>query len=153
MAAGNVVLTASNPAVDFVKALGSGESDDADLVFPLAIGAGGHSRCRVRHLAILSRDNCAWEILLYGKTTRATNDPATDSFRSRWRFTASDGLLRNGLYYYYVPDLDMPYEDELQLGKCYVTILNRSLATPKAAGPAGALVLRLYAEVTYGWGG
>ena len=151
MSAGNVVLTASNPAVDFIKALGSGESDDADIVFPLAIGAGGHSRCRVRHLTILSKDNCAWEVMFYGKPDRATGDPATDSFRTRWRFTASDGGLRNGLWYYYVPGLDMPYEDELEKGKLYMTLINRSPLTPKVAGVAGALIIKVYAEVTYGF--
>lgn len=150
--AGNVLLTTSNPAVDFIAALAPGASDDADLIFPMAIGAGGHSRCRIRHLVILSKDNCAWEVLFYGKHTRATGDPSTDTFRSRFRFSASDAILRNGLYYYYVPDVDLPYEDETQLGKCYVTMVNRSPATSKVAGAPGALVLRIYAEVTYGWG-
>jgi hypothetical protein len=150
--AGNVLLTKSDPAVDFTEALTPGGSTDADLTFPMAIGAGGHSRCRIRHLAILSKDNCAWEVIFYGKQTRATGDPTTDTFRSRFRFSASDAILRNGLWYYYVPDVDMPYEDETQLGKCYVTLINRSPATSKSAGAAGALMLRLYVEVTYGWG-
>jgi hypothetical protein len=148
--AGNAFLTASNPLRDFVLALGSGAADDADILFPMAIGAGGHSRCRIRHLTVLSKDNCAWEVLFYGKQLRASGDPSTDSFRSRYRFSASDAIQRNGLWYYYVPDIDMPYEDEDRTGTLHMTLINRSSATNKAAGAAGALQIRVYAEVTYG---
>ncbi len=153
---GNVYEARSDPASHFTAALAAGASTTANVLLPPSIGGGGIGRSWIRQIHLFSIDNCAWEVLFYGKNTFETLDPATNSLLGRYRFQAAQGLqlIAGGLYHYIADDLSLPYEEHdrgKNSAEIHVMLINRSSAMPKQAGAAGSFLLKLLMEPSCGW--
>lgn len=136
---------------DFLEALAQDAASIATIQLPDAIGGSGTSRAIIRHLTILSVQNLAWEVVLYRRSSFHQADIDSYSILSRMRFTATDGVLipGSGFYAYLSNNVDLPYADDDRLGRLYLMLINHS-AGAKSAGAAGAVVLELHMEPTYG---
>lgn len=147
MQAGKTRLVWTDPTVDFTGAIVQNASAQAN------IGFGVLSPCRIRGWVILSVENLAWELWLFGKSTFRTGAVATEAFRGRWSFAAGDGLQvgATGLYAYYIDGLDSPYLDEDAAQKLHLLLVNRSAAA-KTSGANGALKIGVVLEETFGGG-
>lgn len=131
----------TDPAVHFTGALATNAAEQEHIALaPPLSGFRNNARGIVQSLAIISKENLDWELILWGNSTCNTADPATDSFIGRWSFVAADAVRVAGanLYYYYIDGLAVPYRDDDQTGELHVSLLNRSAAA-KSAGAAGAL--------------
>ncbi|MFH1107740.1 MAG: hypothetical protein V1790_00875, partial [Planctomycetota bacterium] len=64
MQAGNVVHVRTDKDTHFTGALVTNAGELENIVLPGAIGAGGHSRARVRAISILSDQALDWEVML-----------------------------------------------------------------------------------------
>lgn len=118
------------------------------------LSAGGHSRCRVHDIRLLSVQNLAWAIELYGTAASfPENTPTIDTeiFLGRWEFAAADGRkdTADSFWKYWVPGLDMSYQDMSLTGLLYVRLVDLS-ATSKIAGASGAVVIEFGMEPTQG---
>ena len=121
------------------------------------IAAGGHMRTRVHDLRVLAVQNLAFAVELYGTAASfPENNPAIDDeiFLGRWEFQAADGVkdtAADDYYKYWVPGLDLSYQDMLLSGKLYVRlVIPTGAATAKLAGASGAIVLEFGMEPTQG---
>lgn len=119
----------------------------------MGIGAGKHLRSRLRELRIISAENLAWEVWLFGTVTMGGAVIGAEKFLGRWSFVAADGAQATGdtFWYYYVPGLDLAIEnlDLPQTGKFYIRLVNRSAAAKSADGP-GAIEIELALELLQG---
>lgn len=156
MQAGNLVRVASRSATDWTLALAQNASEALALPLPEAVAAGRHCRSRLRAIDVMSSDNLAWEFLFFTRNT-FQGPPTLDreSFCGRVRFAETDGgqvgLVVLSNFYYHRDDLDLPYEDEDQVGKLNVLLVNRS-PTAKTAKSGGGQFLAVFTlEVTLGW--
>lgn len=158
---GNVVRAATDPAVHFTGALAPSGIATADLVLPLAIGAGGHCRSLLRHLVVLSKEQRAWEIALFTRRSFQTGPVGASAFLASWQFTAASGKqYGTSPYYYQAQNINLPYQDldfadqtlpiESRGGMLHVMLVNRSQADSKSAGDAGLIEIVTYLEPTYG---
>jgi hypothetical protein len=140
-----IVLTAkSAEATQFTTAIAqnAGEQEDIQLTGGLA-GVGGNALNLLLGLAIVSKENLAWEVMLFNKATGPNADPAIDSFIGRWTFTTGDSVQigGTGLFYFYIFGLEVPYRDEDYTGKLHVVLINRSAAA-KTADANGYLTIK-----------
>lgn len=96
----------------FIGAIAQDNAASANIPIPMAIGSQG--RCRLNSLVLLAEENLSYEIHVWASATHgATVD--TDQWLGRWTFLASDAVIITGdallLYRYFIPDLDLAYED------------------------------------------
>ena len=158
---GNVVRVATDPAAHFTQGLATGVIATLNLRLPYAIGAGGHSRCILRHLAVQSVEQRAWEIVLFARYTFAVGPVGSSEFLASFQFTAASSK-QYGVgtpFFYWAPNIDLPYEDrdfedaglplDARGGHLHLMLVNRS-PDAKSAGAAGALMITSYLEPTYG---
>lgn len=117
------------------------------------IAAGGHSRSRLHELRILSVQNLAWAVELYGTPAFPETNPTIDDeiFLGRWEFTSANGRkdTADDYWKYWVPGLDLSYQDMLVSGTLNVRLINLSVVDKIAAAP-GAIVLEFGFEPTQG---
>lgn len=139
---------ATDPSAQFRGALTTGSGADLDLVLPSSLkGINGNARAQLRSLTIISIQNLAWELWLWGSTTHTTLTAGVTSAGSnvigRWTFAATDAVQDNntGDFVYYIDGLDVPYVDLDNSGKLHLTLINRSV-TSKLANDAGAIQVR-----------
>lgn len=138
----------SDSATHFTTAIAQNAAESEDITLPSAYaGVGGSVKARIRSLVIISKENLAWEVLLYSKTSFAGTTVDTDTFLARWSFVATDAVqvAATGDYLYYVDGLDQAYIDESKAGQLHVRLVNRSVAT-KTANAAGAVVVKFGLE-------
>ncbi|MDD1678036.1 MAG: hypothetical protein LUO93_02470 [Methanomicrobiales archaeon] len=163
--AGALTLVSTDPATQFTAALAQNAYDTVSLeagegipeklgFVDQGIGAGRTVASRLRAIAVISKENLAWEIWLWGQGTfnASGSDPAKVFPLGRWAFGAADGvqLAGTGLYYYYSDANDHPYVDLDRKGKIHLMLVNRSV-TGKSAGATGAMRIQLALEATMGW--
>jgi hypothetical protein len=159
---GNVVRAATTPTTDFTGALAMGASATLNLLLPLAIGAGGHSRCIVRHLVIASMEQLAWEVVFFSRKSFALSPIGSSAYLMSTQFSAGNSKQYGGSgpFYYQSTNIDLPYADHdfddptLPIadrvgGYLHLMLVNRS-AIAKTAGPLGAIEIVCYLEPTYG---
>ncbi len=101
-------------AATFDPALAQNTGQNVDVAIPSSIGSG--ARCLVNSILIVSEENLAFDILFFGKATHGTTYD-TDSYLGHWAFAAGDAITYTGdeisaAYRYWIPDLDLPYEDQ-----------------------------------------
>lgn len=163
MQAGSVYRIRTQAANQFVLALAQNAADVATLdcfesvsTFTgdkMGVGAGKHLRSRLRELRIISKENLAWEVWLFGTSAMGLAVIGDEKFLGRWSFVAADGINATGdtFFYYYVPGLDLAIEnlDNPQTGKFYIRLVNRSAAA-KSANAAGAIEIELALELLQG---
>lgn len=115
------------------------------------LSAGGHLRSRVREIRIVSVQNLAWELELWGSSAAASANPDTEFFMAKYAFLAIDGTQATGdtLFHYYIPDWDVCYEDRDKLGLVHLRLVNRDV-TGKLANAAGGVAIELTMEPTQG---
>lgn len=162
MQSGNVFRVRTLSTVNFLGAL----AQNAALVEDLAVGtmtgvtsqggwglaAGLHMRSRLRELRILSKENLAWAVELWGSATGiAGSDIDAEAFLGRWEFAAADGRkdTADTFWKYWIAGLDLSYQDFDNTGKLHVRLINLSAAS-KSANAAGAIVLEFALEPTQG---
>lgn len=113
------------------------------IPLPESVAAGRHARCMVQALSIVSLDNLAWEVWLFGnKLFQTTGHPELERFLGFWSFAAADArqIGATGFYHYYIDGLGVQYLDEdghnePQAG-CFlnVVLVNRSAGAKTANG-------------------
>lgn len=157
---GNIVAVRTDPAQHFTGALAQNAIATLDLVLPLAIGAGGHSRAIVRQLIVSSIQALSWEVAFFSRYTFQTAPIGQSCFLGSFQFTQTSGKqYGSGPFYWQAQNVDLPYADadfedltlpkEARGGKLHLMLINRS-TTGKLAGDAGAIQLTSYLEPTYG---
>lgn len=161
MQAGNLYRIRTVSTVHFLGACNQNAALSEDLIVGgstsdtvgdhEALAAGRHMRARLRELRIVSKENLAWEVWLFGSATKGGAVIADEKFLGRWAFAAADGVQATGdtFFYYYVPGLDLAYQDLANLGKLYVRLVNRSAAA-KSANAAGAIEIEFGFELLQG---
>jgi hypothetical protein len=115
------------------------------------ISAGRHMRARLRELRIISKENLAWEVWLFGTSTKGGAVLADEKFLGFATFAAADAKQATGdtFFYYYLSGRDLAYQDLASLGKLYVRLVNRS-AAGKSANAAGAIEIEFVLELLQG---
>lgn len=165
MQAGQLIAVRTNPATQFIDALAQNAALTLNLTPPPAgspmqdgyvdegLAAGRGVRARLRSIVIVSVENLAWEVWLWGKDTfnASQTDPAGEFLVGRWAFVTGDGIQIGGagLYYYYIEGNDQPYGDLDKTGEIHLMLVNRS-AAGKTPGVDGAILVQLNFEPTYG---
>lgn len=161
MQRGNVYPIFSDPALHFTEALAQNAGETENLDLDAGISAGHHCRSVIRHLVIVSVQNLAWELTVFGRQTFFGTDLIQDSFLATYRFVASDAKTYTGspLFHYAVLNVDLPYADfdfedtslpaATRGGRLHLMLTNRTL-TGKLANAAGAVRVLLQMEPTYG---
>lgn len=159
MQAGNLLRVRTVSTVQFTDALIQNAAEVENFT-PESLAAGGagaglsagkHMRSILRELRILSVQNLAWEIELYGSATGIGGATiAAELFLGRWSFLAADGLRATGdtFYKYFIP-MQLYYQDMDNVGQIHVRLINRD-AVAKIAGAGGAIVVELGLEPTQG---
>lgn len=158
---GNIELVASNPAVDFRAAIAQNAASYADLLLPEAVSAGRTARCRIKELEIQSVENVGWEVWFFSKQRTGAETIADVAFRGFWTFSASMAvrIAASGLYYYYIPSLDISYDncdvlptkDVAQNLRRYLHVALVARESAKSAGDAGNVRVQVTMEPTLGW--
>lgn len=145
---------AQNAGVDLSLGMAPAGTDSGDGYVDPGLGAGGSVRARLRSINIVSVQNLDWELWLW--STSAFNASATVPGSvyplGRWGFAAANAarIAAAGLYYYYVDGLDVAYFDgSPRTGNVHMTLVNRNAVT-KAATTAGAILIQLGFENSYG---
>lgn len=116
------------------------------------LAAGRHMRSRLHEIRIISAQQLAWEIELWGKAA-GIGGAAIDAefFLGKFAFASGDGTNATGdtFFHYWVPGLDLSYQDLDLTGQVHIRLINRS-AVAKIAGAGGAIVVELGLEATQG---
>lgn len=164
MQAGQLIAVRTNPATQFTGALAQNAAltenlamnfltGDKDGYVDPGLGAGKTVKSRLRSLDIVSVENLAWELWLWGKDTfnASLTNPALVYPLGRWAFTAGMAvqIAGAGLWYYYIDGLDQSYLDLDSSGEIHLMLVNRSVAA-KTADAGGAIMIQLNFENTYG---
>lgn len=146
MQAGVIFQVASTDGTDFTGALAQNVALVADLALGGALGAGGVSAARIRGLILVSSDNLAWEVQIFGGHDGPNPDPNLDRFLGRWSFVTTDAIQIGNRWYYYIDGLDIPYRDydlaqhigaAVNVPQLHVQVVNRSAAAKTAYGSGG----------------
>jgi hypothetical protein len=164
MQLGRLILVRTDAATQFRGSLAQNAVATLNLAAPTGPGqtdgyldqglaAGGVVTARVRTITLVSIENLAWEIQLWGKDTFGTYSVLNDLVPfGLYTFQTGDGKRNAGAgpYIYYVSGLDIPYVDLDKSGELHLALVNRSAAA-KTAGDAGALFVQLGMEPSLGW--
>lgn len=142
----------SLPATQFREALAPGA---ASAMNSIQLPWSQAQRTLLHSLAIVSIDNCAWEINVFRSVAGLTSDPSTDTWIGEWRFleTSARQIPGSTLWRYYIGGLDQAlYDaDNANTGtpvwngraanpwNIYAILVNRSGVTAKGAGDAGLI--------------
>lgn len=155
----NLYACQTNPATDLRAAQGADVPASLSLHLPGSVGAGRTGRCRVRGLTIVSVDQAAWEVWLWGTKDYMSPSLANSQFLGRWAFDASDGIQIAGSdsYHYAIHGLDVLYQDLDDLATKTAAQANARLhfslvprnATSKASGDAGMVLVRFLLQPTH----
>jgi hypothetical protein len=155
MQAGVVFPVSSVDGVDFTATLAQDAALAGDLALGGALGAGGVTAARIRGLVVISSDNLAWEIQVFGAHNGPSPDPNLDRFLGRWTFATGDAVQIGGLWYYYIDGLDIPYRDQdlgqhvgagINIPQLHVRLVNRSAGAKTAYASGGRMRLTLNLE-------
>lgn len=113
MQSGNQFVLRSNKDVDFIGALAQNAAKYADINMPPQVGG----RNVLRSIAIVSKQNLAWELVFFRIQTPPDTSSANyiNSYQlaGRWAFQAGDGVQIGaaGPFLYYIDGLSIPVED------------------------------------------
>lgn len=161
MQAGNVYRIRTVAATHFTGALAQNAAlqENLDLFATpttvvgdlMGVGAGKHVRVRMRELRIISLQNLAWEIWLFGSSVVGGATIGLEKFLGFWNFVATDAKQATGdtFFYYYINGMDTAYQDLDQVGRIHMRLVNRS-AGAKNAGATGNLEVELGLEILQG---
>jgi hypothetical protein len=148
---GRVFFATTDKDVDFTGALAQNASATATLSVPQLPSS---CQARLNNIQIISDQQLAWEVWLWGTSDFAANSSNLDAVFpfGRWAFTAADGvqIAGAGPYYYFISGLGLPYQELAGLSKLNVMLVNRS-ATSKNAGVTGEIVIKFALEPAVGW--
>lgn len=157
------IAVQSNPATDFLEGLAQDvASANVDIRLPDRL-----PYWFIKAIAIVSKENLAYELQLFTKASNMTGVIGTENFLAPWQFVpmtagppATPGYPVTGdaLYRFYIEQNMIPYVDLDQMlnannatgptggpatAKLHVRLINRSAAA-KTAGAAGALQVIFY---------
>lgn len=157
---GKIYRCGSLDGTNFTGALAQNAGVMADLTLPSSIGGGDRATCRLKSLVIVSTDNLAWEIQIFGSHDGPSADPNQDTFLGLWQFTAAMAAAgANNNFYYYGDGLDLPYEDidlDQHLGaaknipQLHVRLVNRSAGAKGTYGSGSHFRVVFNLEPTLG---
>jgi hypothetical protein len=156
---GQLTIVRTDPATQLIAAAAQNVALTVNMVQGSGIGqvdgsvAGGNTvKSRVRAITILSVQNLAWEVILWGKDTYNTGAIEAQFPLGQWAFATGDGtqIAGTGLYLYHVDGLDIPYVDLDASGEVHLMLVNRS-AGAKSADAAGAILVQLQLEPCLGY--
>lgn len=147
----------SNEATDFTEALaGTGSTGlppfAATAIRHLPIAGKGFSRYLIRAIEVTAMQNFGPQFNFFYNAVGITNDPATDSFVSRFGFFGVQGLQIAGsnLWRYYIDGLAIPYHDRDTGGSVNQptlhVILENTDTVAKAAAGAGLVEANFWLE-------
>lgn len=161
MQAGSVYRIRTVAANQFIAGIAQNAADVATLDLfanplliagdSMGIGAGKTVRARLRELRIVSVQNLAWEVWLFGLTPFGGATIGAERYLGRVVFAVADGVQATGdsFFYYYAGNLDLTYQDLANVGKIYMRLINRSVAAKLAVGP-GAIEIEMALEILQG---
>lgn len=146
-------LVRSKSTTQYTDAIATGISENENLPLPSPMQAVGNP-LRITALSIISVENLAWELWLFGSSAFQNADFALDEFLGMWAFAAADAKrINSGVYtqyYYYIDGLNIPYVDRSASGSVvpslHTALVNRSVAA-KTAGANGAIVVQATIEL------
>lgn len=146
-------LVRSNATTQFTDAIAQNISENENIQLPTAMQAVG-APLRVTALSIISVQNLAWELWLFGSSVFQSTDFAVDQFLGVWSFIETDARRVNSgtypAYYYYIDGLNIPYVDRSAsstvVPSLHAALINRS-AAGKLADGAGAIVVQATIEL------
>ena len=163
MQIGQLVLVRTDPATQFVDAIGQNVMAELTMQLPVGpqvaglgfvpggLAAGGATRARIRSVGIVSVESLDWTVWLWGNDTFSDANPELERFLGHVSLPAS-GAKRpangSGLYHYFQSGLDIPLEDLAGLGQIYLGLQPTSAG--KSAGAGGSVMVILAAEPTCG---
>lgn len=156
MAQSKQIPVRTDKDLHFVGALAQNEAEWEDIQLPQAIAAGLHCTSQLRSIAIISKENLAWELVLWKKkidpSVPLTLSLDDNPFLGKWRLDAGEAIRIGGAgpWYYFLDGMDVAYEDEDRVGKLHVCLVNKSAAA-KSAGVAGEIVVIFNLEPPLGW--
>lgn len=146
-------LVRSSATAQYTDAIDQNASENENIQLPPYMQAVG-AQLRVTALSIISVQNLAWELWLFGSNAFQTADFSTDQFLGFWGFNAADARRVNSgtyaQYYYYIDGLNIPYVDRSAsssvLPSLHAALVNRS-ASAKIAGALGNIVVQATIEL------
>lgn len=141
----------------FTTELVQNAAENEDVVLDGALaGVNGNARNIVQTITVISDQNLAWEIALYGKDTFAGGtDLDANTILCHHAFAAADGAQVGGAgsYVYFVDGLNLPYQDEDHSGELHIQLINRSATSKNAAGTGEVVVQLWLSPPVFGWAG
>lgn len=154
-----VLYLRSNAATDCTGVLFQNEACNISLKLHGQVAPGVSPRADevlIRSITILSIQNLAWDINIYTKDTRNTEDIDADTFLDYVSFTAANGLqttpnVGGTAYRYQSRDLNIRYrdmdavEETSTTSEIHLQIVNRSTSF-KEADASGKIVVIVTAE-------
>lgn len=161
MQSGNLFLCGNDPATQLRAAQAINVPASLSINLPGSIGAGRTGKSRLRNLNIVSLDNAAWEVWLWGSSDYMAPTIGNGFFLGRWRFDAADGIAITGsavaaTYHYSINGLDVLYMDSDSAAKKEQAGANARLhfslvprAGSKTANDAGLVLVQFALEPLY----
>jgi hypothetical protein len=155
MQAGVIFPVSSIDGTHFVGSLAQNASLAEDLPLGGALGAGGATACRIRGMSIVSSDNLAWEVQVFGAHDGPSPDPNLDRFLGYRGFMTGGAIQIGALWYYYIDGLDIPYRDQdlgqhvgaaVNIPQLHLRLANRSAGAKTAYSAGGRIRLTLNLE-------
>jgi hypothetical protein len=140
----------SNPALHFTAALAQ-NAVSAMISLP-GVPRIGPLRVFIRALSLVTKERYGPDVNFFSSATGFTTNPATDTFLSRFTFTAAmaQQLGGSGLWRYYVDGMGTPYYDRDTINTTSPPLIHIKLgnveATGKSAGSDGSTVLTVWLE-------
>ena len=141
-------LVRSKADTQYTGAIAQNESENENIPVPITMQAVG-AQLVVSGLSIISVQNLAWELWMFGSNAFQSADFAADQFLGMWGFNAADARRVNSgtyaQYYYYIDGLNIPYVDrsasDSVVPSLHMMLINRSAAA-KIAGALGNVVVQ-----------
>lgn len=137
----------TDPDAQFTGALATNAIATENLVQSAFGGVDRNIQLVLTGLTLVSDQNLAWEIGIYGTDVFNSADPELNQFLGSWAFAASDGtqVAATGPYRYYIDGLSIPIMDYDKTSEIHLALVNRSV-TSKNAGATGEITVTLWVQ-------
>jgi hypothetical protein len=136
----------SDVTVNFTGALAQDAKADEDINMPTDYKTCTINKLEIREIAIQSKQNLEWDLILWSKTSKDNVALNTDTYITKINFPVGSGKQIAGAnqWYYEQYNLKIDYNDSNNLSQIHCSLVNRSV-TSKNAGVTGQVKIRFVA--------